>query len=169
MIMMGDHRTRRVALLAIAFAVALPIQAAWADNDVGCGVGTQIWEGETGLAPKLAASFTNGLTFQSISITFGLVNCNGRNTVTADAELRKFAAGNIDRLSLDMARGSGESLDALADLIGLEQSDRAAFTELTRSNFATLFPSDRTTSGEMLDALDALLREDEQLSRYARS
>lgn len=158
-----------VAAGALVLGTALPFQSAQADNDVGCGVGTMIWEGESGLAPKLAASFTNGLTFQTVSITFGVLNCNGRDTVTADAELRKFASHNIDRLSRDMARGEGESLEALAALLEVEHADRAAFRRLTQAHFALLFPNDRVTSDALLVRLDQLLRADDELSRYARS
>ena len=39
-----------------------------ADPDVGCGVGTQIMEGQVGRPAKLLASFTNALLFQSVSV-----------------------------------------------------------------------------------------------------
>src|SRR3972149_1824614 len=134
--------------LALALVLAMaPVGVALADNDVGCGVGTQIFEGQKGLGPKLGASFTNGLTFQSISITFGGMGCNGRDTVTADAELRKFAAGSFDRLVRDMANGDGETLAAFSLLLGVDEADQARFFAFTQSHFGDLFPSDRTTAG----------------------
>ena len=79
------------ALVLAIVIVTAPMTAAHADNDVGCGVGTMVMEGRSGLPYKLLASLTNGFTFQSISITFGLLNCNGRNTVTASARARPSA------------------------------------------------------------------------------
>jgi hypothetical protein len=157
-----------VAVGALALAVGAPFQTAWADDDVGCGVGTTIMEGENGLIPHLLASFTNGLTFQSISLTLGVMGCDTNDTITADAQLRKFASGNIDRLSRDMAMGGGESLDALALLLGVAREDRPAFGRTVQANFGELFPSDTTSVGEMLNALDGVLARDAQLARYVR-
>jgi len=153
-----------VLLLALA-----PAGVALADNDIGCGVGTQMMKGQKGLAAKLLGSFTNGLTFQSISITFGVMGCNGRGTVTADAELRKFAAGNFDRLARDMANGEGETLAAFAMLLGVRAEDHAAFGAFAQSHFGELFPSELTTAEQMLGSLDALLAHDAQLAAYSRS
>ncbi len=142
-----------VTILALA-----PAGFAVADNDIGCGVGTQVMEGQSGLPAKLIGSCINGLTFQSISITFGLVNCDGQGKVTADngdIRVRHFASQNFDRLSVEMAQGGGEHLDVLAGLLAVE--DRAAFASMTQTHFETLFPSDQTTVGEMLSALDQLM------------
>jgi len=158
-------------LLALLLIVA-PAGMALADNDVGCGVGTEVWKGKVGLGPKLGASFTNGLTFQSISITFGLINCNGKDAVTADAtdlKLRHYASAHFDRLAEEMAEGRGESLDAFATLLQVQPEDRAAFGTFTQSHFEELFSHDHVSVGEMLGSLDRLLAGDERLSVYARS
>ena len=159
----------RCIIAAVMLAVTLPAGAVLADNDVGCGVGTEIWEGQKGLGPKLLAFITNHVTFQSVSITFGLLNCNGQGTVGADAQLRRFAADQFDRIAREMATGGGESVDALAYLMGIAAQDRAAFAALAQAEFGALFASDHITSGEMLDALDRLIAEDPQLRVYARS
>ena len=73
----------KAILLAAALIVA-PLSAAQADNDIGCGIGTEVFKGQSGPLQKLAASWTNGVTMQSISITFGLFNCGSLNdTITA--------------------------------------------------------------------------------------
>jgi hypothetical protein len=157
------------AVGVFALVLGAPFQAALAgDDDVGCGVGTTIMEGENGLIPHLLASFTNGVTFQSISLTLGVMGCDTNDTITADAQLRKFAAGNIDRLSRDMALGGGESLDVLASLLGVSADDRPAFARVVQANFGSLFPSDDTTVGEMLNSLDAVMARDDRLARYVR-
>jgi hypothetical protein len=164
-----SFRTGRRAILATLAAVGLVVAAspALADNDVGCGVGTMLMEGNTGVGYKLLASCTNGITFQSISITFGLVNCDGTGTVTA--QLNHFTGSNIDQLAADMAQGEGETLTAFSTLLQVAPQDRDAFGSFTQSNFAALFPSDTTTAGELLENLDRLLREDARLQVYARS
>lgn len=144
-----------------------------ADPDVGCGVGTQIMEGQEGRPAKLLASFTNGLLFQSVSITFGLLNCKDVDgKVMADVneqKLRHYASQNFDRLAEDMARGEGEHLDVVAHLRQIPESDRAAFATLTQRNFETLYSHDQVTVGEMLTALDQLMAKDAVLSAYIGS
>jgi hypothetical protein len=109
------------------------------------------------------------VTFQSISITFGLLNCNGQDTVTADAELRRFAAANLDRIAREMATGGGESVDALAFLMGVPERDRDSFATLSQRHFAELFADDHATAGDMLDGLERLMAEDPRLAAYVRS
>lgn len=150
---------RSKVLLSVLAAALLLASPALADNDVGCGVGTKVWEGQSGLFPKLCASFTNGFTFQSVSITFGTLGCDGRGTVTADAELRRFAAANLDRLARDVARGEGETLDALAHLLDVPQNQRSDFNQFTQIHFLDLFPSAETRSNDMVDALYRLIEE----------
>ena len=159
------------ALILMALTIVMPMSAAKADNDVGCGVGTMIWEGNSGVVYKLMASFTNSFAFQSISVTFGLINCDGKGTVTASVnpEAQHFAAANLDRIARDSAVGHGESLDALASLYELHSADRSEFAVFAQDHFAELFSSDHVTSNEVIETLERLMREDEHLSVYASS
>jgi len=165
--MMG--KMAKAAFLAAVLILA-PMSAAKADNDVGCGVGTEIWKGKPGLPYKLMASFTNQILFQSISITFGLLNCSdGTGTVSASARTRHFAAISFDNIARDIALGGGESFDTLSTLLEVDIVDRPALARLAQTHFDELFPSEHVTSNEMLVTLDRLMRRDEQLSIYSRS
>lgn len=156
------------ALLLATLLIVAPLSAAKADNDIGCGVGTMIFEGQSGPVQKILASWTNGITFQSVSITFGLLNCGSLNdTITASAQTRHFAAIHLDALARDAAIGRGESLDALAVL--LEVDDPAAFGEFTRTHYDALFPSTATTSEDLLVSLDQLMRADDRFASAAPS
>ena len=154
-------RAIRIVVAMSIFALA-QTGAALADNDIGCGVGTMVMEGQKGVPAKILGSFTNGITFQSISITFGLLNCDGRGTVSADASdnrVQHFASQNFDRLSVEMAKGEGEHLDVLAGLLDVQPEQRDAFAQLAQTHFERLFPHDTTTVGEMLGSLDGLMTE----------
>jgi hypothetical protein len=144
-----------------------------ADPDVGCGVGTQVMEGQKGRPAKLMASFTNGLTFQSISITFGLLNCNNVDGAVqanaADLKLQHYASQNFDRLAEEIAAGEGERLDVVAHLRGVRVEDQAAFRSFAQQNFERLFPHDQVTVGEMLSSLKTLMAEDDVFSVYIDS
>lgn len=152
-------RAVRIAIAALMLSTA-PVSLALADNDIGCGVGTMIMEGQEGIPFKILGSWTNGVTFQSISITFGLLNCSGEGTITAeasDSKVQHFASQNFDRLSVDMARGGGEHLDVLATLLDVPAEERTEFAALTQTHFEQLFPSNDVTVGEMLSSLDELM------------
>lgn len=149
---------RRMALI-VFLAVPFASGAALADNDVGCGIGTTLMEGRSGLAAHALASWTNGSTGNSVSLTFNSFGCDSSGTVTADAQLRKFSATNIDQLAYDAARGEGETLAAFGHLLGVRESQREAFASFTQAHFETLFPSAHVDSNEMIDAFYGLLRE----------
>jgi hypothetical protein len=139
------------ALLAFSAAPAL------ADNDVGCGLGTNLMEGRDGLVSHVLASCTNAYTLQSVSLTFNLFGCDSTGTVTVDAQLRKFASANIDELSRDFARGDGETLDAFAHLLQVPADQRDAFGAFAQAHFVELFPHPEVDSNEMIDSFYGLL------------
>jgi hypothetical protein len=158
----------RKILVMATMAVMISGSVAFADPDVGCGWGTMVFKGSSGVAPKVLAATTNGLLGnQTFGISSGTLGCRQGGTVTASARLNMYVGANIDKLASDMAAGQGESLDTLAYLMGVQEADRPAFFRLTKSHFGQLFPSDGVTAGQMLTTLRGLLATDPQLAKYA--
>lgn len=154
-------------LIAVTVLALAPLAPAMADNDAGCGLGTQVMAGKSGVFAHLVATYTNGLLGnQTFGITSGTLGCNGNSEVTADADLRKFASTNLDQLTVEMAAGEGEALTALASLYGIESQDRAAFYGMTKANYGTIVSSDSVTAGEVLASIRTLMASDARLSRY---
>ena len=77
-----------------------------------------------------------------------------------------FIDGNKEKLARDMSVGSGEALDSLAHLLGVESADRAAFDSLTKQNMARIFPSEDAATAEIVGALREVLAADARLARY---
>ena len=76
------------------------------DPDVGCGWGTQAFNGKVGVAPKVMAATTNGFHgSQTFGISSGTAGCSQGGMVKAEAQLRMYAGANIDTLASDMAAG----------------------------------------------------------------
>jgi len=130
----------------------------------GCGVGAMIWKGQSGIAPHVLAATTNA-TFgnQTFGMTTGTLGCQTNQAVQSMA---MYMDSNIDKVARDMSRGGGENLDTLAVLLGVDEVDRDTFRMVLQDNFATIFPSSDTTSGEAVDAIVALLEKSESLSKY---
>jgi hypothetical protein len=154
--------------LALAVAVALP-GAARADNNVGCGLGTILWEGQDDLVIQLFAATTNGMFFQSFGISSNTFGCKRNQVIKVEHRLNMFAGANMDRLARDMAVGEGEALTTLADLMGIEEADRGSFYGLTQARFGQIYPSDEVTSGQMLANLGIAMAGDAKLARYVRA
>lgn len=153
-------------IVAVAVLACAPF-AAFADNDAGCGVGSQIWKGQKGLAPKVLAATTNGTFYNTISITFGILGCSSDGVVTAANRLPMFAGANLDQLAVEMASGQGETLATLASLYNVADADRAAFYALAQAQYATIFAHADVTTADVLAAMDAALKSNARLAVYA--
>lgn len=153
-------------LLAVA-AIALPFSAVAAgENNIGtCGWGSKLFDGQSGLAPQVLGATTNG-TFgnQTFAITSGTSGCTQDGAVRSNWKTALFIDGNRQQLARDMSTGSGETLDSLAHLMGVQSQDRAAFNRATKDNMAKIFASDSTN--DIVAALRQVLAADAQLARY---
>ena len=116
----------------------------------------------------LGATTNGSFGLQTFGIMLGTIGCHQGGTVTADARVQAFAAANIDALARDMARGEGETLDALAHLLGVPRADRSAFGVLVQQRFAELFPSDDVASSALLDSLERVLADDPRFAAIVR-
>lgn len=153
-------------ILSAALAL-IPMTHAMADENIGCGFGSMIWEGQSGTAPKVLGATTNGTSGnQTFGITFGTLGCSSEGAITSKETLALFIDGNLDNLARDMAKGEGEALNTLAQAWGVAEQDQAAFATLAKNNFATVFNSENTTSNEVYAALNTLLKQNKQLSAY---
>ena len=150
--------------IALAALLAAGSTVAMADNDVGCGMGTQIWAGQKGLAPKILAATTNGiLTNQLFGFTFGTLGCRQGGTVTA--QVVTFTNENAESLARDMAVGQGESLNVLAELMNIQSTDKARFFEVTKANFSQIYAADHN-SAQVLASLQQVMANDAVLKAY---
>ena len=155
-------------LMAAALLAGLAPMSAMADNAAGCGAGTLIMKGQSGLVFHVLAATTNG-TFgnQTFGMTTGTLGCNAGGPVTADAQLKEFASANLDQLSSEMAAGEGEALTTLASLYKVEDADRTAFYTLARNNYRAIFRGTEVSAAQVVDSLNTLLAADSHLSQYA--
>ena len=152
-----------IALLAGASSVAM------ADQDVGCGLGSMLWSGQSGLVPKVLAATTNG-TFgnQTFGITSGTLGCTQDGVVSSNWKTALFIDGNKSQLARDAASGQGETLDALAALLKVDAADKAAFVSLAKARHAEIFASVESADS-IATRLKAALQSDARLAKYAEA
>lgn len=156
-------------LLAVTAVAALfPAVALAQQNNIGtCGWGSKLFDGQSGIAPQVLAVTTNGTSGnQTFGITSGTSGCTQDGAVRSTWRTAMFIDGNKERLARDMSVGSGEALDSLAHLLGIEAQDRAAFARVARDNMQRIFPSENARTEEVVSALREVLGTEAQLARY---
>ena len=152
----------------VAVAALFPAAALAQQNNVGsCGWGSKLFDGQSGVIPQAFAGITNGTSGnQTFGVSTGTSGCTQDGTVRSTWKTAMFIDGNRERLARDMSVGSGEALDSLALLLGVEQVDRAAFNHLTRENMQRIFPSENAGTEQIVSGLRQALASDAKLARY---
>jgi len=158
----------RKLVAVVAVAALFPAVAIAQQNNVGsCGWGSKVFDGQSGVFPQALAGITNG-TFgnQTFGVSTGTSGCTQDGTVRSTWKTAMFIDGNKERLARDMSVGSGEALDSLAHLLGVEAADRAAFNRVARDHMQSIFPSENAGTEQILSGLRQALASDAKLGRY---
>ena len=141
--------------------------ASAAPNNVGCGWGSMIFDGKSGMANEVLAATTNGtLGNQTFGITSGTAGCAKDGVVQKNAAADAFMGANIEKVARDMSVGQGEALATLADTLGIKSEDKAHFYAVTKTHFDVIFPSENVTSQEVLSSLQQVMAADSKLAQY---
>jgi len=90
---------------------------------------------------------TGCATTDGLSTTSGVVDA-----VTPDITLKNFVDVRLASIQQDAAKGEGENLEALADLMG--KKDKQAFSNWMQSNYDVLF-SDLKKPAELISRIEA--------------
>lgn len=143
-------------LMAIALTVAMSSTAiaASARNNVGCGLGTMIWEGRADNSTMFQAfqATTNGTSgSQTFGISSGTSECQTNSQFVQNEKLIHFVQANMDNLAKDIAMGKGETLDAFAEMLNIDPSRSVAFNATLQANFDKIYTSERVVLAEVID------------------
>ncbi len=150
--------------MAVAISAAM-IQPVFADGGPGCGLGSTLFKGKSGVVPHVLAATTNGTSGnQTFGMTTGTLGCNASSPITLAASL--FVDQNMEQLAKDMSRGQGEHLDALATILKIKAEDRPAFSAAVQANFQRIFDGADTAAGTVIDNLAAVMEQDASLKKY---
>jgi hypothetical protein len=159
---------RKLHLLLVPVMMASS-GATLAENGPGCGLGQQVFAGQSGLAAHVLAATTNG-TFanQLFGLSFDSLGCNGETVVTAEFQRNVFVASNFDNIARDAAQGGGEHLQSLASIMQIQDTDAKHFYQLAQVNYDELFGGTNASDHKVwLQKLDSTLSADPTLSKYS--
>ena len=143
---------RKLILALAVVALACGTADAGPRKNCGCGIGTILFENNDGLMSQTAAATTNGIFGnQTFGISSGTLECDQPKHFSANEQLRGFVAANMDNLAKDISKGSGESLDSLAELMRVPAAQRGEFGTTLQANFDRIFTSPTVTDTEVID------------------
>lgn len=144
---------KKIYLSSLVLGSMMLAGNAMAVDSTGCGLGSMAWRGQSGMAPQILAVTTNGLfSNQTFGITFGTSGCdpNGRITGGTQRMVLAFMENNMEQYALDAARGEGETIETLA---GIMNVDSAKLGQISKQNFAVIFPSENADAVDVTIAL----------------
>ncbi|WP_447975032.1 DUF3015 family protein [Nitrospira sp. Kam-Ns4a] len=147
------------AVLLFAGLQAVTVWAGTADTGPGCGLGKEVWKDSKdtdSVGHHLLISTTNNpmIPLQAGGITTGSWGCQNNRKVWTEHKANVFASLNFESLAADMARGGGEHLASLADLLGVPAERRPAFFALAQERYAHLTAAGQTSAAAMIRALN---------------
>lgn len=147
----------RKILLAAALTVVMSstaFAAANARNNVGCGLGTMLWENKADNSTLFQAfqATTNGTSgAQTFGISSGTSQCQQPSKFVQNEKLIHFVQANMDNLAKDIAMGKGETLDTFAEMLGVAPAQTVAFNSKLQANFGKIFTSENVVLAEVID------------------
>lgn len=122
-----------------AHAVSGSLKGSGTYGTAGCGLGSMVFGNEKGAIQVLAATI-NGTGVQTFGITSGTSNCG--EGLFAKAEVNSFIESNSVALENDIARGQGETLSTLNDMLGCG----AEFNSTLQQNYKSIYAPEANSS-----------------------
>lgn len=122
----------KLALIAATLGLSVFAQAK-NYGDAGCGLGTLV-VGQDG--NQILAATLNATGIQTFAITSGTSNCVDDGAVAANKEINLYIEVNKLALANDSAKGSGETVNGLAQLMKVNSSDLG---QTLKDNYQDIF------------------------------
>jgi hypothetical protein len=135
-------------------------QAKTGYGPAGCGLGSIIFEPDSGFTQIFAATTNGTFGTQTFGITSGTSNCD--TGPGSAASTKAFIAANRSALAKDIARGSGETLGSVSRLAGCQ--NMAAVGPILQRNFSQIFPSGAVSDQEVGDRMLVVLKSNAELA-----
>ena len=123
------------AAVIFCLANSASVVFAKAYGTAGCGLGSLVFHDQAGMIQIVASTF-NSTGVQTFGISSGTSNCTDDGAVASGREVPLFIEVNRVALAKDAARGQGETLAGLAQLMGCQEQ---ALGQAMKSNYDNIF------------------------------
>ena len=138
-------------IISLIAAIGLTT-AVYANENTGCGLGSLIIKNQNTVVLQALAATTNGTSGnQTFGITSGTSNCDKPSNFVSNDKLNKFVGENMDELALDISAGRGETLETVAKLMNVENTQE--FSSKLQANFSNIYTSENVTSATVIDSI----------------
>lgn len=147
-----------VAVVSVLFVFAAGAAFGSARDNVGCGLGTMLFKNNADNSSLLQAfqATTNGsFGTQTFGLTSGTSECKQPAKFVSN-QMNEFVVANMDNLAKDIARGSGETLEAFADLMQVPAEKRGEFYQKLQGSFAKIFTTENVVLADVVDGAVAV-------------
>lgn len=146
---------KRALLGIIVFVLILTTSSAFAIErkygTAGCGLGSMLLGDEPGMVQILAVILNGIAGNQTFGISSGTLNCEKQAKFSSNEKLNHFVVVNIDNLAKDVAMGQGESLETLAEIMGIPAMERSVVYSKLQANFSNIFTSETVEAANVID------------------
>jgi len=140
---------KKILLSAVAVVTLATTAFAGVQNQTGCGLGSQLIKDDSTVVMLSLQATTNGTSGnQTFGITSGTSGCK-KTKFVMNERAEEFVASNMDQLAKEIAKGQGESIDTLAELLNVE--DKAAFSASLQKNYNSIYTSQKVEMNDVLD------------------
>ncbi|NLQ16808.1 DUF3015 domain-containing protein [Marinomonas sp. M1K-6] len=158
---------KKLALSIVLAGMSATSFAAGGHGPAGCGLGTEyVFKNADAWYEHVLAATTNGTSGnQSFGMTSGTLGCEDANGPLSGS-LAVFMNENLEPLAVDMAKGDGETLNALAALMGIKSEDKALFNTEMKQNFDKIFASAQVTPTTAHEGIMDVMSNSQELTKY---
>jgi len=141
--------------IALSLVLALSLSpVVFANSQTGCGLGSQVIKSPDSAILYALQATTNGTSGnQTFGITSGTSGCQ-KSKLVYNEKVNTFVASNMDQLSKEVAIGKGESVDTLAELMGI--SDKETFAASLQANYNKIYKSATVEMADVVDGVSAI-------------
>lgn len=147
-----------VVMMVVAFSSASFSKTTVRKNFGKCGLGTKWFGDKSGLTMHSLAATTNGYT-GTFGVTTGTSGCDQFEGIVFDSKrVEKFVASNMDNLAKDIAKGQGEYLNTLADIMEVENNDRGVLFSTLQKNFDKIYTTDDITANAVVGNIQTVVK-----------
>ena len=125
----------------------------------GCGLGSVVM-GKSG-SQIFAGTTNNIVSDQFFGITSGTLNCVDGSGNQVASKSDQFIHANRLAIQIDIARGNGETISGLSQIMGCTNS--AHFGQAMQKNYNQIFTTEKSVTNEITDSIITVIQNDTDL------